>query len=103
LGEEVANAAVRADLVLLSARGMHGLPEDVRRRFREWLERYAGEPPASGFEDEEAEQDADARGGAIKGKAMPILGKSCAADSSMLPTAQDKPNIVETTFDLCIH
>lgn len=46
LREEVANAAMGADLVLLSAHGQHGLPEDVSVWIREWLGRRTDEPPA---------------------------------------------------------
>lgn len=43
---EVANAAVRADVVLLSAHGQHGLPEAVQRWLAGWLSRTSDEPPA---------------------------------------------------------
>jgi hypothetical protein len=42
----VANEAVRADVVLLSAHGQHGLPEDVSVWIREWLGQHADDPPA---------------------------------------------------------
>jgi hypothetical protein len=46
LREEVTNEAMRADLVLLSAHGQHGLPEDVSTWIREWLTQGTDEPPA---------------------------------------------------------
>jgi hypothetical protein len=59
---EVANAAVRADVVLLSAHGQHGLPEAVSTWLTGWLGRQSDAPPALVLLlDAAAEQTAPAR------------------------------------------